>query len=269
MPVSKPLASNPASRANKSLDDGLKCLQWILTQRQATSLQDLAKALGFETTRAHRLLKTFVQAGFLQQTSGRKYEPGPAMFHMAMHALHDSHLLEAALPPLERLRYQLKHRVAMGLLWSRTVSYLYHAEPSTPIEKAIGGCGLYSATNSGIGLVALSRMSDEEVITAYAGVEIDDREGGLEGLLKELAEIRKQGYAFMSPSPWTTCTLAVSLPSNPLMAVAVAGKIEADEVADLLPLLRQTVADIEIALHPSGPVASLQSLKRRRRQSLV
>jgi len=61
---------------------------------------------GFEPTRAHRFLKTFVQAGFLRQNLARKYEPGPAVYYMAMHTLHESHLLEAALPPLEGLRHQ-------------------------------------------------------------------------------------------------------------------------------------------------------------------
>jgi len=269
MPLPKASLPKNATRANKSLHDGLKCLQWILTQRGATSLQDLAKALGFETTRVHRLLKTFVQAGFLRQTSGRKYEPGPAVFYMAMHTLHESHLLQAALPPLERLRRMAKQSVAMGVYWNRTVSYLYHAAPSMPIEQAIGGCGLYPASNSGIGLMVLAQMTDDELREIYDDGKVDDMEGGIGQLFETLEEIRGRGYAYISLKPWVTHTLAIPMKSNPTMSVAVAGKITEDEVPQFLPLLRQTVDEIEAALHPGEQPGALESLKLRRQRGLI
>ncbi len=264
----RPQKKKSPSRANKSLEDGLKCLQWILTQRKPASLQDIARALDFETTRTHRLLKTFVHAGFLRQTAGRRYEPGPAVFYTAMHTLHESHLLEAALPPLERLRRKVKYRVAMGLLWNRTVSYLYHAERGSSIEKAIGGCGLYTASESGIGLVTLAQLSDDEVRDMYQG-EDTGVEGGLTALIGMLDEVRSLGYSFRSHRPWVTSTLALPMRSNPAMAVAVAGKIAPEEVPELLPLLRHTVEEIEEALQANARPASLDSLQQRRRRNLV
>jgi len=258
-----------APRANKSLTDGLKCIQWILTQSAPVSLQDLAVALGFETTRAHRLLKTFVQSGFLRQTTGRRYEAGPAIFYLAMQTLHDSHLLEAALPPLEKLRYGGSHKVAMGVLWNRQVSYLYHALPQEPIERAIGGCGMYHATNSGIGIATLARLEDHEVEAMYSGHPTPNFPGGIPELLEHLHEVRETGYAYVTVCGGASCTLALSLPSNPSMAIALAGRITPDEIPALLPELSATIKEIEAAMRPNGPLTSLKSLRERRARDLV
>lgn len=256
-------------RSNKSLTDGLKCLQWILVQKGAVSLQDLATALEFETTRAHRLLKALLQAGFLRQTTGRKYEAGPAVYSLAMRTLHDSHLLESALPPLEKLRFHNRHMVALGLLWNGTVSYLYHAKPSDPIERAIGGCGIYAATNSGIGLATLARMDNEEITELYRRQSIPNFPEGTSELLARLEEVRALGYAYTSVDSGISYTLAISFPSNAAMGVALAGRIHSDEIPELLPKLTATASEIEAALHPNGPLASLQSLKLRRERNTV
>lgn len=217
--------------------------------------------LELEPARAHRMLKTFVKSGFLKQTVNRHYEVGPAAFYFAMKTLHDSHVLQAALPSLERLRAANRFKVAFGVVWKNTVSYLYHARPRDALEKAIGGCGIYDATDSGIGLAVMAQQSNATIEEAFAGLEIPNFQGGLASLLQFIEEVRVKNYAFIEVAGGLSHTLAVPLAENHSMAIAFAGSISEDEIPDLLQQLRLAAREIDFRLQPVG---SGQNFRQRR-----
>ena len=182
------------SQPNQSLIDGIATLQALATSSEPAGCRELARRLGIDPTKVNRLLKTLAYLGIARQTADRKYAPGPGMHVLAAQSLFASGLIRRALPVLEALR-RFGHTVALGVLWEKNVSYLFHAPPGVEASHGLGRIGLLPATTSGIGMVLLSEHEDQEVRELYAGADIPQFPGGIEPLLAKLDEVRRLGYA--------------------------------------------------------------------------
>jgi DNA-binding IclR family transcriptional regulator len=165
------MRAKPNAQPNQSLIDGILTLQALASASEPVGCRELARQLGANTTRVNRLLKTLAYMGIVRQTSDRKYAPGPGMHVLAAQSLFASGLIRRALPELERLR-RFGHTVAMGVLWNDSVSYLFHAPPGIEAARGLGRIGLLPATTSGIGIVLLAQLPDDEVRDIYADRDI-------------------------------------------------------------------------------------------------
>ncbi len=232
------------AQPHRSLIDGIACLQALATSGAPVGGRDLARRMGLEATRAHRILKTLAHLGFARQAPDRKYAPGPGMHVLSAQSLFASGLIRRALDPLKALH---RHRliVALGMLWRDHVCYLYHALPGMTPGEALGRLGLYPAPRSSIGMVLTSRLSEEEVREIYRGRTIPGYPGGLRDLIRDLCQIRKRGYAHLvaSRSP-RHVTMAVPVGDPPDSAVAFSGPIPPSRRERLLGLLRETARRI-------------------------
>jgi DNA-binding IclR family transcriptional regulator len=177
---------------NQSVIDGIRCLQGVVSHPGPIGVSELAEDLGLETTRVHRLLRTLAHMGLLCWTEKRKYAPGPALPVLATQTLHASGFYKA-IGPLEALHAELNVITAMGVLWGRSVSYLFHADPDQPLSQAIGSFGLWPATEAGLGIALLALQPVEKVISLYQGGDIPMFKN-LDGLLKKLEKVRTCGY---------------------------------------------------------------------------
>src|SRR5687767_1336816 len=119
----------PPAQPNQSLIDGLTVLQALAVAAGPVGGRALARELNLEPTRVNRLLKTLAFLGMAEQTSDRKYFPGPGMHILAARALYGSGLVTRAMPYLEQLVARYDRVVALGVLWRDQVSYLYHWQP--------------------------------------------------------------------------------------------------------------------------------------------
>ena len=231
---------------NQSVIDGFRCLQFVVSNEEPCRVTQLAAELDLEQTRVHRLLRTLGHLGLVVQTDGRRYAPGPAIPVLAAQTLHASHFADKALPQLEALRRAVGLTVAMGVLWERSVSYLYHGGAKARLEEAIGGHGLWPASQSGLGIACLARMTDAEVAIRYKGHSFPGFRT-MKSLRAELAKTRTQGYAFVH-TVGDERTLAVSLPNSPSLALGVTGTLRPAEIPKLLPQLRASASAVDQGL---------------------
>lgn len=188
------MRQKPNAQPNQSLIDGITTLQALATSPEPVGCRELARRLNADPTKINRLLKTLAYLGIARQTANRKYTAGPGMHVLAAQSLFASGLIRRALPELEALR-RFGHTVALGVLWGDNVSYLFHAPPGIEASRGLGRIGLLPATTSGIGVVLLSELDDEDVRELYADKDIPMFPGGIEQLLAKLAEVRRLGYA--------------------------------------------------------------------------
>jgi DNA-binding IclR family transcriptional regulator len=230
---------------NQSLIEGIRCLQGVVSANSPLGASEVARSLEIELTKAHRLLRTLAHMGLLRQNADRKFSAGPGLSVLAAQAMQGSHLLQAALPALESLRRETPYIVAMGVLWLRSVTFVYHARHKSSLEKAIGGHDLLPATNSGLGMALLSQHSDEAVSALYA---TEPPAQGIPALLESLQEIRREGYAYITTSP-TTVTLAIPLSSHKDAAIGVSGGISREEIPPILDRLRVAAEEISSQAH--------------------
>ncbi len=245
----KSVAQTGGSQANQSIIDGITVLQALATSEEPVGSRELARRLGLENTRVNRLLKTLASIGMAEQNVLRKYRPGPGMHVLAAQSLYASGLLRNAIISLEKLAY-FNHTVALGVLWQNSVSFLYHARPGMSASEGIGRIGLRDATTSGIGLVLLAMQPEEQVARLYEGKDIPGYPKGLKSLLRELAVIRKKGYARVEVFPENavrTPSHSVAVPvGNPASsAIALSGWIPESAMPELVAALQKAGQEIE------------------------
>jgi len=237
----------PPAQPNQSLIDGLTVLQALAVAAGPVGGRALARELNLEPTRVNRLLKTLAFLGMAEQTSDRKYLPGPGMHVLAARSLYGSGLVRQAMPQLEALT-RFQRVVALGVLWRDQVSYLYHWEPGLSSVQAVGRLNVYPASQSSIGRMLLARMDEAYVRALYEGKEIALFPGGIEDLLAALRNEREQNYAYVvqRTEPFTS-SLAVPLGRPAYAGIALGGGVRPEEVADCLRALRDAAREIEEA----------------------
>jgi DNA-binding IclR family transcriptional regulator len=239
------MRAKPNAQPNQSLIDGILTLQALASASEPVGCRELARQLGANTTRVNRLLKTLAYMGIVRQTSNRKYTAGPGMHVLAAQSLFASGLIRRALPVLEQLR-RFGHTVAMGVLWNDSVSYLFHAPPGIEAARGLGRIGLLPATTSGIGMVLLSQLPDEEVRELYADREIPMFPDGVESLLAALARTREQGYARVHVADERDHhVVAVPIGSPVYAGIAMSGWIPESATGELVEALLSAAREID------------------------
>lgn len=238
------MRAKPNAQPNQSLIDGIVTLQALASAPEPVGCRELARQLGANTTRVNRLLKTLAYMGIVRQTADRKYTAGPGMHVLAAQSLFASGLIRRALPVLEQLR-RFGHTVAMGVLWNDSVSYLFHAPPGIEAARGLGRIGLLPATTSGIGIVLLSQLHDEDVRELYANREIPMFPEGIDSLLAKLATTREQGFTRVHVADERDHHIVAVPVGNPVYAgIAMSGWIPESATAELVDALLGAARDI-------------------------
>ncbi|MEU8421010.1 helix-turn-helix domain-containing protein [Micromonospora sp. NPDC048835] len=227
------------SQPNKSLQDGLDCLQLLASSAEALGSREVARRLGLEPSRANRLLKTLAHIRLIEQNERRRYRPGPGIHALAAQSLFGSGLIRRALGPLGELHAH-GHTVAMGVLWRDQMSYLYHADPGMDTSTALGRIGLFPVARSGLGMALLACQDDESVRAMWA---TSANETPVEPILTDLAQIREAGFA-LRPGK-TERTVAVTVGATPYAAIGMSGRFPDEHIPDLVGALRHAAEKIE------------------------
>lgn len=238
------MRAKPNAQPNQSLIDGILTLQALASAPEPVGCRELARQLGANTTRVNRLLKTLAYMGIVRQTSDRKYAPGAGMHVLAAQSLFASGLIRRALPELEQLR-RFGHTVALGVLWNDSVSYLFHAPPGIEAARGLGRIGVLPATTSGIGIVLLAQLPDDEVRELYAGKDIPMFPKGIDSLLATLEVTRAQGYARVHVADERDHHIVAVTTGEPVVAgLAMSGWIPENATAELVEALRAAAVEI-------------------------
>ena len=238
------MRSSLGAQPNQSLIDGIATLQTLATSPEPIGGRELARRINLDPTKVNRLLKTLTYLGIARQTSNRKYTAGPGMHVLAAQSLFASGLIHRAMPVLENLR-QFGHTVALGVLWNDSVSYLFHAPPGLEVSRGLGRIGLLPASTSGIGMVLLSELLDDDVREIYQDREIARYPKGIEQLLEKLAEIRQLGYARIKVEDDRGHHIVAVSTGDPVHAgVALSGWIPEGATEELVTKLRAGAMEI-------------------------
>lgn len=234
----------PNAQPNQSLIDGIATLQALAVSPEPIGTRELARKLGFDPTRVNRLLKTLAYLGIARQTANRKYTAGPGMHVLAAQSLFASRFVQNAMPVLEELR-RFELTIAMGVLWNHDVSYLFHAPPGMDSAQALGRIGLLPASQNGIGIALLAGFDDAHVVELYEGEDVPGYPGGVQDLLKTLAETRAQGYARVRVGPnQDRHTIAIGVSEPAFAAIGMSGWIPEEATPAIVSALKEAAARI-------------------------
>lgn len=160
-----------SSQNNKSIMDGIRCLQEISKQDLPVGCRDLARSLNLDPARVNRLLMTFEEEGILIKNSKKKYLPGPGIYVLSAQCLQHSSLMNQVFKAIESLPAK-KYTLAFGFLWQTYITYLFHGVPGSGLSKGMNKTNAYYALNSSIGQILLAKKSEIELEKTFGKEEL-------------------------------------------------------------------------------------------------
>lgn len=184
----------------KSVAKVLDLLEHLGAARQPVGISDLARATGLHVSTAHRLLRTLVCRGFVEQRrDSRRYALGPRVHALGGAYLGGSDIVGAAYPVIDELRDRLGETIHVAVWDDGSVLEVCHAETTQPVGVSLrlGRRDPAHATAIGKVLLAWREPFELEAFLARAPLTaVTPRTITAEGPLRtELERVRAQDFA--------------------------------------------------------------------------
>ncbi len=185
----------------QSIQRALSILEILAEGRQDVSLGEISKRSQLHPSTAHRIVKTLVASGFVQQNSDNsKYRLGPVMLRMAGAARASSQLVRVAHPWLQQLAHETGETINLSALDGEFGVILDRIEPANPLRYTINiGTRIpLHATAAGKVLLAALPLAGVKRIVAANGLPAltPHTITSLSKLTHELAKVRRTGVAY-------------------------------------------------------------------------
>ncbi len=203
----------------ESVDNAMRILLFM-GERSELRLTEVAKYLGVASSTAHRLLAMLQYRGFVRQDSRTKaYVPGPALTGVAFSILQRFDVREPLRPFLEELNRETAETVHLGILDGTSVRFIDAIESPRAVRVAsrLGRSIPAHCTSTGKAMLAalptdqLHRLYPQEELPGLTEHSVRSRTA----LEKELAEVRRKGYATSSEeSEEGVSSVAVAFPAE-------------------------------------------------------
>ncbi len=194
------LADTSSQNTIRSLDRALDILKEI-SLSDSVSLTELAQRTGQSVATVYRVLTTFsIHEMVEMDEASQTWSVGPGAFRIASRFLHRNNLHNASRPIMRELMNATNETANLGIEQKDHVLFLAQVETHQSIRAFFSPGSQNPMHASGIGKALLAHFSEERVrsIATKVGLErfTDNTITEFGGLLKELAVIRRQGFAF-------------------------------------------------------------------------
>jgi DNA-binding IclR family transcriptional regulator len=186
----------------ESVDNALKVVL-LLAERGELRLTDVSEYLGVASSSAHRMLAMLVYRGFIRQDPKTKiYTAGTSLTKIAFSITRRLDFLAPLRPYLEKLNSALDETVHLSMLDNTSVCFVDAIEGSK-VARTVSRVGMaLPASTTASGKAMLAGLSVVEVESLYPTEELvtltDRSIETRSGLLRELSQIRRRGYACSS-----------------------------------------------------------------------
>lgn len=258
-----PPAADDKSRI-QSIGKMMALLECYSTVNRHLSLAQLAAMSGLPRPTTHRLLSAMKEIGFIEQDARTgTYGLGIRLFELGNIALANMDLLREAKPFIDRLAKLSGETSHLGVFNGFEVVVVEREDPAErawrgvrPSESAPAHC-----TGVGKALLAFQRPEVvEQVIAAGLKAYTATTRSTPEALRKELAAIRKRGYAIddAEHQVWVRCVAAPirNALGHVFASVSVTGpadRMTDAKIASLAPLVVQTADAISLQIGHARP----------------
>lgn len=218
---------------NQSVLEGIDLLLEVARRGEPVRVRPLARELDMTPTRLQRYLATLAHAGLLHRNPDASYEVGPGIHALSAVSLSASGLTARAFEVLPALE-DTGCAVALGVLWRKTVSYLYFSEPSQPKGHPLGHTEGFPAEQSVIGLLMLAQRSEQEIREEFPEKHPE--------ILPLIRQYKQTGYTRLERENGTT-SIAVPVGSPVIAGLALTGTLSNEKA--LLSRLSEAATHLE------------------------
>jgi DNA-binding IclR family transcriptional regulator len=215
--------------SNSSVDNALRLLN-LVGERRALRVSEASEALGVARSTAHRLLSSLRRHGFVtQDRPNGVYRPGPVLSEIGLTAIGGLDIRRIARPVMEDLRERTGETISLSVLEGRDIRFIDCVESTRTVRVGSRTGVVLPASCTAGGKALLAAVSPTELERRYADRDLPARTtssvADWEGLLRELAEVRRLGYALnMGESESGVCAVGAAmrdLTGFPLAAIAI------------------------------------------------
>jgi IclR family KDG regulon transcriptional repressor len=203
-------------------------LDLFTVERSEWGVSEVAETLGSPTSSVHALLSSLADVGLLACTPQGRYRLGWRVLALAETLRATVDLRAVALPVLRELNERFHETVHLAVLDRGQALYVEKLEGTRQVRVAGVRAGTrLLAHSSGVGKVLLADRTEGEVrhILALDGVRkyTTATVTGMDDILRELADVRRQGYAYdwEQMIPDCCCVAAPVHDANGRVAAAV------------------------------------------------
>lgn len=249
---------------NQSLERGFGILEYLGASTTGQSVSQVAQATALHRATAHRLLEVLCRLGYAYKGDDHRYWVG---FHLHRFGHKPSMLARIthhAHPFLVTLAHEVDETVNLGALEGiqAFIADRVTTERSLRLDVQVGD--YFDAHATSIGKALLSLHRPEEVRSIYERAPLRAHTGNtaktVAGLLRELASVRKRGYA-VNDEEMELGVRSIAVPmlnseNRAVCAIAVTGpkaRLTDDRMDRLSAKIKETSARIvdQLVVNPS------------------
>ncbi len=184
---------------NQSLERGFQILEYLGDSTKGRAVSDVARATGLHRATAHRLLEVLCRLGYAYKSEDRKYWVGYNMHVFGHRANMVARITHHANPLLVTLAHEVDETVNLGFLEGIQAFVADRITTDRAHRSDVQIGGYFDAHATSLGKALLSLRTPEEIRASYRSTRLSSYTGrtitDVAELLRELAAIRKRGYA--------------------------------------------------------------------------
>lgn len=167
--------------------------------RREWTLNDAVGATEIPRTSAHEIMNTLAQRGYLERSAVGTYRLGSRTAQLGHSFASSFDILGAASETVRRLADRTGLTSSVAVRDGTSVFYLAKVDGQEPLSLISSVGRRAPASCTGLGKVLLAQLDDQEIRFLYRNeglpVLTERSLSSVKALLKELADIRKRGYA--------------------------------------------------------------------------
>lgn len=215
------MAAPPRRPTGPSSTGGVQAVRLVLeilehlAKQEVAGVTEIANAVGTTKARAHRHLRTLINAGYaVQEAGGERYAAGPRLIVLAQMLAQENSLTSIARPVMHRLREAFGHTITLARVTGGVVEMIDALEGNGLINIGVRiGLDLPLHANAGgklalaFGAPEVRQSIDTLPLDKFTEHTITDRDT----LRAEVDAVRRQGWA-SAPEEFVLGINAVSAP---------------------------------------------------------
>jgi IclR family transcriptional regulator, acetate operon repressor len=257
----------PRDGGVQAVDRALQIIETLAEDDEGYRLSDLAVRTGLSTSTAHRRLTTLEKRCFVQfDRTQSKWHVGARSFTVGATFARRRNFSAQAVPYLRKLHDQTRETANLAVVDDEFIVVLTRMESREIMRSLTKVGGRVAMVASGVGKAVLATYSDEDVsaIIRHHGMPRLTEKSIVRpsDLFKELAAIRRQGYAVDDEEACVglRCIAAVVYNdcSEPLAAISVLGmasRLTDDRLPAFGRIVREVADELTLALGGVAPEA--------------
>lgn len=259
-----PKKRNDQTVGSRTLEKGLRLLSSFIQAAEEQGLAELSQRTGLHKSIVFRLAATLVRHSFLEKDpETRRYRVGLRAFEVGSAFVLGREAEQVALPVMRQLVATCGHAAQLGVQHERDVVYTAVVPGSSVLRVSVRIGERRPAHATAMGKALLACLPEDALTKLYRGFRFPPLTPhtvrGLTRLRRALAETRERGFGFNDEESvlglQAVAAVVRDARDRAVAALSVAYPkhlVAAEEVARLIPLVRESAATISKRLGTPG-----------------